>query len=701
MYYKRPDGHEWKGPGNVIGQDGSVIFVRHGGTLIRVHQSRLQKVKGDLEQERIARKDPQLTSESAPDCQQHQSDSGSKNEEISHSEETIPESTSDLDAESEPLEEDGEHHPNDTEMATRIDPARIEPGQIITYNHMDTRTKISAKVMSKAGKATGRNKNWYNIQCLKPEEYEGERMSVDLTKVSGLALSTTEPTPTTNSDETLMIMDEVSFENAKKEELESWKKNHVYTEIEDNGQRCVSTRWVCTLKETKDEVKAKARLVVRGFEEIGKDDIPKDSPTCANESLKTILSIFAQKNWVPYSMDIKTAFLQGQEIERDIFVKPPKEAGTKGKVWHLEKCVYGLNDASLQWYNRVKNVLEKCGGTMSKVDPAVFYWMDGEELEGILACHVDDFIWGGTENFKQTVVQEIRQTFKVGKEESKTFQYIGMEMFSDGNTILLHQSKYGESLESIPLEKSRAFQKHEVMSVQEKQAYRSKIGQILWTSRQSRPDVVFDACQLASKINDGKVEHLQEANKVIRRIKSEQVDLKFHNLGSGQLSLLVYTDASLGNLLDGGTQGAYIIFLANEKGKVIPICWNSKKIRRVVRSTLAGETLAIAEGIDVAIFVSTLFTELTTGTPAPDGLPLICVTDCKSLHDALKSTKQVGEKRPRLEISGIKELMEKNIVKEVKWQTSHTQLADCLTKRGASSAKLLQVLQEGKISLDF
>ena len=83
-----------------------------------------------------------------------------------------------------------------------------------------------------------------------------------------------------------------------------------------------------------------------------------------------------------------------------------------------------------------------------------------------------------------------------------------MELFSDGNTILLHQSKYGENLESIPLEKSRVFQKHEVMSTQEKQAYRSKIGQILWTSRQSRPVVVFDACQLASKIKDGKAEHL-------------------------------------------------------------------------------------------------------------------------------------------------------------------------------------------------
>ena len=140
---------------------------------------------------------------------------------------------------------------------------------------MDTGTKISAKVLSKAGKATGRNKNWYSIQCLKPEDYEDEKMSVDLTKVSGLELSTTEPTPTTNSDETLMIMDEVSFENAKKEELESWKNNHVYTERGQRTKLCFHQMSLYT--ETKDEVKTKARLVVRGVEEIGKDDIPKDS----------------------------------------------------------------------------------------------------------------------------------------------------------------------------------------------------------------------------------------------------------------------------------------------------------------------------------------------------------------------------------------------------------------------------------------
>ncbi|KAK3753583.1 hypothetical protein RRG08_010002 [Elysia crispata] len=51
-----------------------------------------------------------------------------------------------------------------------------------------------------------------------------------------------------------------------------------------------------------------------------------------------------------------------------------------------------------------------------------------------------------------------------------------------------------------------------------------------------------------------------------------------------------------------------------------------KGSKRVIRSTLAGETLAMAEGTNVAIFMSTVFTGLTTGTPAPDGLPLICMT---------------------------------------------------------------------------
>lgn len=79
-------------------------------------------------------------------------------------------------------------------------------------------------------------------------------------------------------------------------------------------------------------------------------------------------------------MDIKSAFLQGIELSRNIYIRPPPEAVCEGTLWKLKKCVYGLADASLYWYNRVKEIVLKAGGKMSKVDPAVFYWLDQDCL---------------------------------------------------------------------------------------------------------------------------------------------------------------------------------------------------------------------------------------------------------------------------------------------------------------------------------
>ncbi len=57
VYYKRVDCPEWKGPGTVIGQDGAVVFVRHGGTCIRVHRLRLRKVNTESEDQHATKTD--------------------------------------------------------------------------------------------------------------------------------------------------------------------------------------------------------------------------------------------------------------------------------------------------------------------------------------------------------------------------------------------------------------------------------------------------------------------------------------------------------------------------------------------------------------------------------------------------------------------------------------------------------------------
>ena len=72
------------------------------------------------------------------------------------------------------------------------------------------------------------------------------------------------------------------------------------------------------------------------------------------------MAITAQKKWKLNSIDIKTAFLQGDEIDREIYVLPPKDASTNN-VWLLRKCIYGLGDASRKWYDSIKSFLISIG----------------------------------------------------------------------------------------------------------------------------------------------------------------------------------------------------------------------------------------------------------------------------------------------------------------------------------------------------
>ena len=676
VYYKRADTTEWKGPAKVIGQDGTVVFVRQGGLLVRVHKTRLKKC---AENETFG-KDHCDFKQNTPEIEANSVTQSKERE--TRTIENEAESDSEYEEQNNQNVNERETHELE-DKRTKI--AQIRGGQTISYKNQETEERVFAKVLGRAGKVTGRNKNWFNLEY-KQHEGEGVCQSVDLSRVEELEIL---PEQTEN----IFVLNDISWSEAKKAEIRNWQQNSVYEEVDDEGQVCMSTRWICTLKETPNELIPKARLVARGFEEKGIEDVQKDSPTCSRESLNIVLQILCQKDWIPNSMDIKTAFLQGEKIARDIYIKPPKEAEVVGKLWHLQKCVYGLSDASLHWYQRVKRVMLELGANISKVDPAVFYWLDEDNnTKGILACHVDDFIWGGNQSFEDEVVTSIRSYFNVGKEETEAFKYLGIELEHKKGQIRMNQQKYIDGISFIDISKSRAPMKEAPLNDDERHILRSKIGQILWVAKQSRPDVIFDVCSLAGSLKDAKVEHLILANKIIRKIKSEKVQLKFQNLGTEPV-FMVYSDASFGNLSDGATQGGHMIFLGGENGKVSPICWNSKKLRRVVRSTLAGETLAMADGIDTGVFLSTLYGELSRNKNPV----LKCITDCNSLHDAIYSNKFVTEKRLRLEISGIKEMTERGTVTNVQWVNTEKQLADCLTKKGASSKRLLKVFESGTL----
>ena len=474
-------------------------------------------------------------------------------------------------------------------------------------------------------------------------------------------------------------------------------KQKVYDVVPLHNQKFMSVRWVCTMKNSGDGtmLRPKARLVARGFEE-NTSDIASDSPTCSKDSLRALIAVSCQKKWKVNSIDIKTAFLQGDVLDRDVFIKPPIEANCKGYLWKLNKAVYGLTDASLRWYARVKDFMCSVGGIKSALDPALFLWLADGKVIGFVAVHIDDFIWCGNSLFESTVITSLRKTFLVGKEETCCFQYLGLKLQQSLMGITFNQNHYIENLKEIeiPVDTPPEI----ALNSSFVDALRSKVGQLLWVANQSRPDISFDVSSIAVSLKDATFKDIINVNKIIRKVKNNQLSLQYFSLGR-TAKIVAYTDASFANLPDGGSQGGYLIFLVGMNGSCNLLSWQSKRIRRIVRSALAAECLAMSECVDAAIYISLLYKELMFGTiDSINDMPKIeIVTDSKSLCDAIKSVKTVTERRLRVDINAVKEALHKNDIHKVSWVKSQSQLADCLTKHGANNEKLLQTLRRTRL----
>ena len=163
-----------------------------------------------------------------------------------------------------------------------------------------------------------------------------------------------------------------------------------------------------------------------------------------------------------------------------------------------------------------------------------------------------------------------------------------------------------------------------------------------------------------------------------------------------RITIEVHSDASYNNLPRGGSQGGFIILLCDDKGKSAPIQWQSRRIKRVVKSTLAAECLALEDAADYAYYVKCMITEVLGISSSR--IKLNCYIDNKSLHDVLHSSNNVKEdKRLIQDVSLIKEMMSKEEINSVSLLESKNNLADVLTKRGASSQLLENVLNNGII----
>ena len=685
VHYKREGEHEWRGPGTVIGREGKQILVKHGGVYVRAHVCRLTRVpqhdqtQVELHEEGNRNPENQRITRAHSDDEEDEQTSSVNDDatvrDIARSElnsniverENLPSTSvnSELEESTTVNEFNGQ----------QFDLARARVGQRLSGIHVDSGELITGTIVSRAGKVTGRNKFCFNIK----KDTDNSVAWFDLQK----DFNDLQEVP--DDVEMLVFFNSEDVKIAKENELRNWEDNNVYEEVEDCGQPAISMRWVVTEKIKNGENVTKARLVARGFEENSLC-LRKDSPACARETVRVALAVASSKGWVCHSLDVKAAFLQGDPIERNVFLRPPNEI-SNGNLWKLNKTVYGLCDAARAWYLRVKGELCKLGMTPSPYDSAIFSWNTDNQLKGLICVYVDDFLWCGTREFEVTVIKKIEDLFLIGSKESGSFKYIGLNIRSiprNGNMVV-DQIQYATTLKPIPISRERMNNKQSQLSDGEKSDYRSLIGQLNWMATQTRPDIAFEVCELSGAFSTATIGDIIKLNKVVNRVVSDCMKIKFPRMEDiSDCFLECYSDASFANLPGGGSQGGMIVFLCDQKGAKCPLYWQTRKIRRVVKSTLSAETMALLDCAEAGVFLANVLADITSSAP----IAVRCYVDNKSLVESLHSSKYIEDRRLRLDIAVLRDMIDRGELHSVSWVDTASQLADCLTKRGASTQRL-------------
>jgi hypothetical protein len=123
---------------------------------------------------------------------------------------------------------------------------------------------------------------------------------------------------------------------AMQEELASIKLNKTFEvpepdelpgrSFDASGRKPISPKWVFKTKQNPDgSVRHKARLVIRGFEQVAGIDFDETyAPVGKLTTLRYMLCQAALKGWKIDHLDVVTAFLN-PKIDYDVYMKLPRE----------------------------------------------------------------------------------------------------------------------------------------------------------------------------------------------------------------------------------------------------------------------------------------------------------------------------------------------------------------------------------------
>ena len=293
--------------------------------------------------------------------------------------------------------------------------------------------------------------------------------------------------------------------------------------------------------------KAKARLVANDNFEQEPDDVWENlSPTSGAQINRFFDAYCVGKGFEILSTDCTKAFLNA-DIEKPVFIRPPRGFQRPGKCLRLLKHLYGLRSAPRAWLDLLSGKLQEIGFQPFDDEPCLLrYSQDDSEI--VVQVYVDDIKWG-TNNVELTkqVIEVLNKSFPLTF-DGPVRNYLGMlyEYDRARGVMSVNQTAYVDkvikrfelddeevkipdaplppmsSLDDLPNVFKRKSQTHVEQRAQdwsEKFSFPMIIGSLIHAMVHTRPDIAYALSVLSRFMAKPELHHYKAANYLLRNLK--------------------------------------------------------------------------------------------------------------------------------------------------------------------------------------
>jgi hypothetical protein len=471
------------------------------------------------------------------------------------------------------------------------------------------------------------------------------------------------------------------WRNAMTAEIQALKANHTWIlQPLPPGKKPIGCKWVFKTKFRADGSieRHKARLVAKGYTQIeGLDYHDTFAPVAKLVTVRCILAVAAARQWHLFQLDVNNAFLHGN-LDEEVYMSPPPgySTPTATPVCRLQKSIYGLKQASHNWFFKLCFVLLAAGFIQSQADHSLFKLSQGQSSTFILV-YVDDILIASNDlstitNFKTVLAYH----FHI-KDLGKLKYFLGLEVAHSPTGISLNLRKYtldiladsghlGTRPTAFPMEQNLKLNNADG----DPSSFQRLVGRLIYLTI-TRPDIVFSVNILSQFMHQPRQPHYDAAVRVLRYIKfTPGQGLFFPAFSNLQVSAYSDSDWASCPLTRRSTTGFFIQLGTS------PISWRTKKQQTISRSFAEAEYQALASTTCELTWLNTLLHDLDVHHSKP--MLLYCDNQA-ALHIAQNPVFHECTKHIEIDCHVVCEKLQSGLITTRHISTSN-QLANIFTK---------------------